>query len=276
MVDCYRLCWRAGSGRAAPWPTARPCAGGRADAVSLVRAVEVPRRPVSMLEPVVGVARYELLAPGANLVRHMLAGPTVWNVNLTATGGGVAEMLQVLVGYIHDLDIRVGWLVIPGDAGSSWSPSASTTVSTACPETRATSGRRRSTAYGRRQSRPTPGPCSPPCARATSWFSCTALRSLSRPRAGGCGPGARGRVAAPRRNGAGERVDPSRHGRSSARTSSLCVGFRLLASCLCPGLTRPRADLVEIIPPSIDPFSPKNEDGDPVHRPGPHPRQPWA
>ena len=85
--------------------------------MSLVRAVEVPRRSVSMLEPVVGVARYELLARGANLVRHMLAGRTVWNVNSTATGGGVAEMLQVLVGYVQDLDIRIGWLVITGDAG---------------------------------------------------------------------------------------------------------------------------------------------------------------
>jgi hypothetical protein len=37
-------------------------------------------------------------------------------VNSTATGGGVAEMLQVLVGYVTDLDIPIGWLVITGDA----------------------------------------------------------------------------------------------------------------------------------------------------------------
>jgi trehalose synthase len=85
--------------------------------VSLVRVVEVPRRPVSLLEPVIGAARYELLARGANLVRPMLAGRTIWNVNSTAVGGGVAEMLQVLVGYVQDLDISVGWLVITGDAG---------------------------------------------------------------------------------------------------------------------------------------------------------------
>ena len=46
----------------------------------------------------------------------MLAGRTIWNVNSTATGGGVAEMLQVLVGYVQDLDIPIGWLVITGDA----------------------------------------------------------------------------------------------------------------------------------------------------------------
>ncbi len=46
----------------------------------------------------------------------MLAGRTIWNVNSTAAGGGVAEMLQVLVGYVEDLDIPIGWLVISGDA----------------------------------------------------------------------------------------------------------------------------------------------------------------
>jgi trehalose synthase len=46
----------------------------------------------------------------------MLAGRTIWNVNSTATGGGVAEMLQVLVGYVTDLGIPIGWLVITGDA----------------------------------------------------------------------------------------------------------------------------------------------------------------
>jgi Trehalose synthase, N-terminal domain len=36
---------------------------------------------------------------------------------LDADGCGVAEMLQVLVGYVQDLDIPIGWLVITGDAG---------------------------------------------------------------------------------------------------------------------------------------------------------------
>ena len=47
----------------------------------------------------------------------MLAGRTIWNVNSTAAGGGVAEMLQVLVGYVQDFHIAIGWLVITGDAG---------------------------------------------------------------------------------------------------------------------------------------------------------------
>jgi trehalose synthase len=84
--------------------------------VSLVKVVEVPRRPVSLLEPIVGEQRYLNLVETADHVRRQLAGRTIWNVNSTATGGGVAEMLQVLVGYIKDVGIPVGWLVVTGDA----------------------------------------------------------------------------------------------------------------------------------------------------------------
>ena len=84
--------------------------------MSLLHAVEVPRRPVSLLEPVIGAPRYERLIRDADQVRRMLAGRTIWNVNSTAAGGGVAEMLQVLVGYVQDLDVPIGWLVITGDA----------------------------------------------------------------------------------------------------------------------------------------------------------------
>ena len=85
--------------------------------MSLVHAVEVPQRPVSLMEPIVGAARHEQLARGADQLRPALAGRTIWNVNSTAAGGGVAEMLQVLVGYVKDLDIPIGWLTITGDAG---------------------------------------------------------------------------------------------------------------------------------------------------------------
>ena len=77
--------------------------------MTLVHAVQVPRLPVSRLEPVIGALRYAELARTAGQVRQVLAGRTIWNVNSTAAGGGVAEMLQVLVGYVQDLDIPIGW-----------------------------------------------------------------------------------------------------------------------------------------------------------------------
>ena len=84
--------------------------------MSLVHTVKVPRRPVSLLKPVIGLRRCAQLAGAADQVRLGLAGRTIWNVNSTATGGGVAEMLQVLVGYVQDMGIPIGWLVITGDA----------------------------------------------------------------------------------------------------------------------------------------------------------------
>jgi trehalose synthase len=84
--------------------------------VSLVEPVTVPRRPVAQLEPVIGPGRYARLIATADEFRGRVAGRTVWNVSSTAVGGGVAEMLQVIIGYVEDLDISTRWLVITGDA----------------------------------------------------------------------------------------------------------------------------------------------------------------
>jgi trehalose synthase len=56
------------------------------------------------------------LIRAARQLRNQLGGRTIWNVNSTAAGGGVAEMLQVLVGYVKDAGIPVRWSVITGDA----------------------------------------------------------------------------------------------------------------------------------------------------------------
>jgi trehalose synthase len=40
----------------------------------------------------------------------------VWNVSSTAAGGGVAEMLRNLLGYVVGAGVRTGWLVLDGDA----------------------------------------------------------------------------------------------------------------------------------------------------------------
>jgi trehalose synthase len=84
--------------------------------VDLLRTVPVPHRPVSRLRPVIGAQRYERLLGAAESFRRRLAGRRIWNVNSTAVGGGVAEMLQALVGYVEDLRVPIRWSVIGGDA----------------------------------------------------------------------------------------------------------------------------------------------------------------
>jgi trehalose synthase len=78
--------------------------------------VRVAAHPVARLEQVIGGERQARLVRAAGEFRSRLGGRTVWNVSSTAAGGGVAEMLQVLVGYVEDLAIAIGWVVITGDA----------------------------------------------------------------------------------------------------------------------------------------------------------------
>ena len=78
--------------------------------------VDVVTLPVERLRSLIGDTRFAELASAAAKVRASLGDRTVWNVNSTAAGGGVAEMLKVLVGYTRGTGLDVRWLVIHGDA----------------------------------------------------------------------------------------------------------------------------------------------------------------
>jgi trehalose synthase len=80
-----------------------------------VREVEVAVRALSRLAPLIGAERYGELRRAAARTSQLFEGKTVWNVSSTAAGGGVAEMLQVLVGYTLDADIDIRWLVMSAD-----------------------------------------------------------------------------------------------------------------------------------------------------------------
>jgi trehalose synthase len=83
--------------------------------MALLSEVPVPTVPVAKLEPVIGPDRYEQLVTAAAVFRGQLGQRAIWNVSSTAMGGGVAEMLRVLVGYTAGLDIAVRWVVIGAD-----------------------------------------------------------------------------------------------------------------------------------------------------------------
>lgn len=46
--------------------------------------------------------------------RRLLGQRRVWNINSTAQGGGVAEMLQPILAYVRSMELDVRWLVIGG------------------------------------------------------------------------------------------------------------------------------------------------------------------
>jgi trehalose synthase len=83
--------------------------------VTALREVLVPSLPLARFRDLIGDERYETLENAAARARALLDGHTFWNVNSTASGGGVAEMLAVLVGYTRGAGLDVRWLVTHGD-----------------------------------------------------------------------------------------------------------------------------------------------------------------
>ena len=82
---------------------------------SRLQEVDVQALDGARLEPLIGpdrTARYEAVAEATE---SLMRGRSVLNVNSTATGGGVAEMLQTLLAYGRGAGLDICWLVIRGD-----------------------------------------------------------------------------------------------------------------------------------------------------------------
>jgi trehalose synthase len=62
----------------------------------------------------IGPKRAQVMWEAAARARAAIGSRRVWNVNSTAAGGGVAEMLQTLVHYGRGAGIDVRWLVVHG------------------------------------------------------------------------------------------------------------------------------------------------------------------
>jgi trehalose synthase len=71
-----------------------------------------PERFAEVLTPDALAAFQHSMARG----RELLGSRTVWNVNSTAFGGGVAEMLRSLIGYARGAGVDGRWVVVEGDA----------------------------------------------------------------------------------------------------------------------------------------------------------------
>jgi trehalose synthase len=79
-----------------------------------VDEVALAPQPVQPFAEILGADPMEQFGQTMAAARCALAGRTVWHVNSTAEGGGVAEMLQSILGYPLDCGITVRWLVIDG------------------------------------------------------------------------------------------------------------------------------------------------------------------
>src|SRR6187551_430154 len=98
-------------------PRAGGGAIGQTAAMETGLATRVPVEPIDVrrLGPILGPERVEELLETAAALRRLLDGRRVVNVNSTPYGGGVAEMLRTLVGYTLGAGLETIWLVIEGN-----------------------------------------------------------------------------------------------------------------------------------------------------------------
>lgn len=77
--------------------------------------VPVGALPTDRFQEVLPQDRYRTFVEGIGQAQKMFEGRVVWNVNSTARGGGVAEMLQSLLAYVRAMGIDTRWMVIDGN-----------------------------------------------------------------------------------------------------------------------------------------------------------------
>jgi trehalose synthase len=76
--------------------------------------VDVPSRDAERFQSVLPVDRYAEFVETVRQARQLLDGRVIWNVNSTARGGGVVELLRPLLGYARGVGVDARWLVIDG------------------------------------------------------------------------------------------------------------------------------------------------------------------
>ncbi len=72
--------------------------------------------PLDRFVPLLGKQHVRKVQAIGRMARQRFKGRVVWNVNSTAVGGGVAEMLQSLLAYSRGAGIDARWLVIRGNS----------------------------------------------------------------------------------------------------------------------------------------------------------------
>src|SRR3712207_8112728 len=71
--------------------------------------------PTDRFQEVMDPDRYQDFVEAIAQAQQLFEGRVVWNVNSTARGGGVAEMLRSLLAYSRGAGVDTRWVVIEGD-----------------------------------------------------------------------------------------------------------------------------------------------------------------
>ena len=80
-----------------------------------ISLVDIGTFDTERFESVLAPEKFEELIDATVRALELFDGRVVWNVNSTARGGGVAEMLQSLLAYAQGAGVDARWAVIQGD-----------------------------------------------------------------------------------------------------------------------------------------------------------------
>jgi trehalose synthase len=84
--------------------------------VAGLKQVEIEPAPLERFRPLVG-ERFAEIETAAASARETFAGRRIWHVNSTSQGGGVAEMLRALLPYARGAGVDVRWVVLAESDG---------------------------------------------------------------------------------------------------------------------------------------------------------------
>ena len=90
--------------------------GERSPEKMTAREIQVPALSLQRLRELIEPDAWDRFEAGLSRAGELLGERQIWNVNSTASGGGVAEMLWSWVGLARGLGIGMRWLTIGGDA----------------------------------------------------------------------------------------------------------------------------------------------------------------
>src|SRR3954447_25544534 len=83
--------------------------------LAMPELVDVPPHPPERFKSVMEPEAFERVVEGVNTARELLGDRTIWNVNSTAKGGGVVELLLPLLAYARGAGVDARWVVIDGN-----------------------------------------------------------------------------------------------------------------------------------------------------------------
>ena len=79
-----------------------------------LKEVALEAAPVGRVHAAAGPVAWEGLCGAQARAGELLAGRTVWSINSTATGGGVAEILRTMLPYTRAVGLDARWLIMRG------------------------------------------------------------------------------------------------------------------------------------------------------------------